>query len=242
MNEQGEPGRPQHASVELIWIPLGAGQQVVRLSGKLFEALAAAVGRRRRLDLYHSALVIETPDGSVVIEVAPVVDGRGSDRGVVAEGPVGVGFLGRFREFRYEVRCWRGGSIPDLAEATTRTLIEVESDVARRLVDRVASVPMPVWGRDALDVGEMWNSNSVTSWLLATSGLLTDAAAPPPGGREQGWDAGIRFAAARDATDPAAKATRSGARGGRPALRRRGRPGRSPRMPVGSRRRDRSGS
>jgi hypothetical protein len=200
----GEPSGAPDASVELIWIPLGAGQQVVRLSGRVFEALAAAAGRRRRLQLYHSALVIETPESSVVIEVAPVIDGRGSDRGVVAEGPVGVGFLGRFRVFRYEVRCWIDGSIPDLAEATTRTRLEVDAVVARGLVERVASVPMPVWGRDELAVGEMWNSNSVTSWLLATSGLLTDATAPPPGGRAPGWDAGIRFAASNRTTDSAA--------------------------------------
>lgn len=221
MDDQGEPGRRPDASVELIWIPLGAGQQVVRLSGTVFETLAALIGRRRRLDLYHSALVIETPDASVVIEMAPVIDGRGSDRGVVAEGPVGAGFLRRFRVFRYEVRCWNDGSIPDLVEATTRTRIEVEPEVAHRLVDRVASVPRPVWGRDELGMGEMWNSNSVTSWLLATSGLLTDATAPPPGGRAPGWDAGIRFAA-----EPALGPTPRSALGGRPAPRRRGRPDR----------------
>ena len=32
---------------------------------------------------------------------------------------------------------------------------------ARRLLDLVATVPTPVWGRDELDAGEMWNSNSV---------------------------------------------------------------------------------
>ena len=32
-------------------------------------------------------------------------------------------------------------------------------------------VPTPVWGRDELRAGEMWNSNSLISWLIARSGL-----------------------------------------------------------------------
>ena len=77
-------------AVNLLWIPLGAGQRVVRTSGKLFEALTAAAHRRQRCDLYHSALVITVPEGSYTIEMAPIPDFRGERRGVVAEGPVGV--------------------------------------------------------------------------------------------------------------------------------------------------------
>jgi len=50
---------------------------------------------------------------TTAVEMAPVWTTRG-DRGVVSEGPVGAAFLGRSRLFRYEVRCWHGGSIPDL--------------------------------------------------------------------------------------------------------------------------------
>ena len=49
------------AAVDLYWIPLGAGQHVVRLSGKLFEAIGARLQRRRPCDLYHSALVVVVP-------------------------------------------------------------------------------------------------------------------------------------------------------------------------------------
>ena len=42
---------------------------------------------------------------------------NGAERGVVAEGPVGSRWAGRLRIFRYEVRCWRGGIIPDVDEA-----------------------------------------------------------------------------------------------------------------------------
>lgn len=63
--------------------------------------------------------------------------------------------------------------------------------LARRLLDLVASVPALIWGRDELGTGEMWNSNSVISWLLTTGGLPADTFQPPAGGRAPGWEAGI---------------------------------------------------
>jgi hypothetical protein len=40
----------------------------------------------------------------------------------------------------------------------------------------------------------MWNSNSVIAWLLAASGLPTEAIRPPAGGRAPGWQAGLTVA------------------------------------------------
>ncbi len=51
----------------------------------------------------------------------------------------------------------------------------------------------------------MWNSNSMTAWLIAAAGLPTAALHPPPGGRAPGWNAGL--AVARRARPPAAVAT-----------------------------------
>jgi len=45
------------------------------------------------------------------------MDHRRTDRGAVGEGPVSLPWLGRSQLFRYEVRRWRGGEIPDAAEA-----------------------------------------------------------------------------------------------------------------------------
>jgi hypothetical protein len=56
-------------------------------------------------------------------------------------------------------------------------------------------VPTPVWGRDELETGDMWNSNSVTSWLISRSGMDGDAIHPPLGGRAPGWRAGLVVAA-----------------------------------------------
>ena len=41
----------------------------------------------------------------------------------------------------------------------------------------------------------MWNSNSVTAWLIARCGLDVAVIAPPPGGRAPGWHAGVVVAA-----------------------------------------------
>jgi len=184
------------AAVDLYWIPLGAGAHVVRISGKLFEAASALVDRRSRFDLYHSALVITSPEGHFVIEQAPVLDLHGERRGVVAEGPVGMRWLGRFRVFRYEIRRWRDGQIPDIDQAIGSPVrLTDDVEVAERILDLLPSIPTPVWGRDEFDTGEMWNSNSVVSWVLARSGAHVETIHPPAKGRAPGWDAGLAIAA-----------------------------------------------
>jgi hypothetical protein len=55
-------------------------------------------------------------------------------------------------------------------------------------------VPRPVWGRDELKAGEMWNSNSVIAWLIASAGLTTETLRPPPHGRAPGWLSGLAVA------------------------------------------------
>jgi hypothetical protein len=181
------------AAVDLYWIPLGAGEHIVRVSGKVFEKVSALVQRRRSYDLYHSALAVTVPEGRFVIEMAPIPDRHGQRRGVVAEGPVGTSWARRFRLFRYEIRRWLEGVIPDVDEAMAAVHVDVAG--ARRLLALVPSVPTPVWGRDELDAGEMWNSNSVTSWLLSRSGFDVAQIDLPYGGRAPGWDAGLVVAA-----------------------------------------------
>jgi hypothetical protein len=191
-------------TVELLWIPLGVGQHVVRISGRVFEALMARIQRRPRCALYHSALIVTVPSGRYVIEMTPVPDRRGDLRGVVAEGAVGSKWLGNLRVFRYEIRCWRDGTIPDAHYAATTTTLELTPEDAERILNLVPSVPTPVWGRNELDAGEMWNSNSVTSWVLHRGGVDTAELAAPNGGRAPGWDAGLVVAARHAAEGPTA--------------------------------------
>jgi hypothetical protein len=179
--------------IDLYWLPLGAGGRFVRLNGRVYEAIVASLERRRRFDLYHSALEVHVPEGRYVIETAwPIPDADPASRGVVVEGPVGSHRIARFRAFRYEVRRWRDGVIPDVLEAVASPQrLSDDPDAARRVLDVVGSVPALVWGRDELGPGEMWNSNSVISWLLARAGVPTERIRPPVGGRAPGWGAGI---------------------------------------------------
>jgi len=173
-------------------LPLGAGGHFVRLNGRVFEAAAARVARRPARDLYHSALEVRVATARFVIEQAPVRDDRGERRGVVAEGPVGIRWAGRFRIFRYEIRRWRDGRIPDVDEAVdSPRRLTVERSRAQRVLDLVPQVPTPVWGRDDLKTGDMWNSNSVIAWLIARSGIETESIHPPTAGRAPGWHAGL---------------------------------------------------
>ena len=126
-----------------------------------------------------------------MIEQAPVWR-EDEERGVVAEGAVGVRAFGRLPLFRYEVRRWREGLIPDIDEAVeSPQRLSDDPDCARRLLELVPEVPTPVWGRDELRAGEMWNSNSTISWLIARSGLDVESIELPRGGRAPGWEAGI---------------------------------------------------
>ena len=189
----------QSTGVDLYWLPLGAGGHSVRLNGLVFEAIMARLQHRGRADLYHSALQVHVPEGRFVIEQAPAW-GEGSRRGVVAEGAVGARALGRFRLFRYEIRCWREGAIPDIAEAVESPLrLSDELQHARRVLELTPNVPTAVWGRDELGTGEMWNSNSTISWLLARSGLDVESIPLPRDGRAPGWGAGIAVARATQA-------------------------------------------
>jgi len=194
------------ASVDLYWLPLGAGGHSVRLNGRIFEALAARFEKRPASDLYHSALAVSVPEETYVIEMAPIPDGNGALRGVVAEGQVGSRWARSLRVFRYENRCWPGGVIPDVEEAVdSPQRLTDDAILAQRVLDLVPKAPTPVWGRDELRAGEMWNSNSLISWLIGRSGIDLESVQLPAGGRAPGWDAGVvvarRLAAAAGSAD-----------------------------------------
>ena len=95
------------------------------------------------------------------------------------------------------------GVIPDIDEAVESPhRLSDDADCARRLLELVPEVPTPVWGRDELRAGEMWNSNSTISWLIARSGIDVESIPLPHRGRAPGWHAGI-VVARRQPTDAA---------------------------------------
>jgi hypothetical protein len=188
---------PAQDAVDLYWMPLGAGRTTgcVRTNGRVYEALSAACQRRARQDLYHAALVVHLDGERYAIEMGPVWGNAEPDRGVVREGPVGHRLLGRSRLFRYEVRCWPGGVIPDAADAVSSPQrLSGDAASAKAVLTAAAEFPAATWGRDELGTGEMWNSNSLISWLLARSGHDMTSLRPPEGGRAPGWDAGLEVA------------------------------------------------
>lgn len=183
------------AWVDLYWLPLGAGGRFVRANGRVYERWTSWREHRPPADLFHSGLMVHTGGVSYAVEMGPVWNVHDDGRGVVCEGPVGSTRLGRFRAFRYEVRCWPGGRIPDVAKAVDSPVRTTEDPAAVvRVLEVLELVPPLVWGRDELATGEMWNSNSVVAWALARTGHDMDAIRPPSGGRAPGWDAGLVLA------------------------------------------------
>jgi hypothetical protein len=198
------------SSVGLYWIPLGAGGHSVRFNGLVFEAMAAVREQRPRCDLYHAALVVLLDGERYTIELAPARAGDRGSRGVVCTGAVGSRYLGWLRLFRYEIRCWRGGSIPDLDHAVgDPQRLAVDRGSALSILHNAPLVPTATWGRDELHAGEMWNSNSAIAWLIAQSGIPTDTIHPPYGGRAPGWHAGLTVASRVSYATPTPRAPRA---------------------------------
>lgn len=184
------------AAAVLWWIPVGAGGHVVVHTSRWWELARARLVHRPAQALFHAALEVTVDGARFVVEMAPAWGGvRGVDRGVVRTGPVGLRLLGRSRLFRYEVRCWRDGLIPDRRWAVGGpTVITHNPSTARALLHQTRRVPALTWGRTVEQTGDMWNSNSLVSWLLVTAGIETTDLHPPPGGLAPGWEAGLAVA------------------------------------------------
>jgi hypothetical protein len=201
MHERSRPPDPfagPRSGIDLYWLPLGAGGRFVAWNGRRYEAIVARREGRAPAPLYHTALEVRVPGGRFVVENAwPIPDAAGASRGAVVEGPVGWPVLGRLRIFRYEIRRWPDGRIPDVrfAVASPERLSD-DPEQARRLLEEVEAVPARIWGRTEPLSGDMWNSNSVVAWLLTRAGIAAEELRPPSGGRAPGWRAGIAVAEA----------------------------------------------
>jgi len=144
--------------------------------------------------LLHSALKLGTGEGeTITVELTP--EFIGGPAPPVVTGPVGIGWAGRFRLFRYQLRCLEVEALPDEDWAVAEPiLLSREPGAARRILELAPSIPRYTWGRRVAGTGEMWTSDSVISWLLVRAGIDPGPAAPPAGGRAPGWFAGIAIA------------------------------------------------
>jgi hypothetical protein len=187
------PPAALEASVELYWLPLGAGGWFVRLNGRIYEAIHAFLERRRPLDLYHSALQVRLPEGRFVIEnswpvpdAEPAARGGGRPRprweppaGALARVPLrGPSLAGRHHCGR------RGGG--------------GKSAAPERRPTGGASPPRPRWRAAQPGVGPRRARNGrdvelELGYFMAARprGLPTDTICPPAGGRAPGWAAGL---------------------------------------------------
>ncbi len=189
--------RVSRNSVDLLWLPLGVGGRtpLVRWSGRAYEQLTARRNRRAPQQLFHAGLEVLSDGVRYTVEMTPAWGVPDADRGVAVSGPVLLATLGRSRFFRYEVRRWRDGVIPDRRHAVESPIrVSADADRAAGLLAAVPRCPALIWGRDELGVGDMWNSNSIIAWLLATSGHDLREVRPPQGGRAPGWAAGLHAA------------------------------------------------
>ena len=122
-----------------------------------------------------------------MIEQAPA-----AARGVVAVAPVGRRLPATPRVFRYEVRCWRGGTIPDIAEAIESSRRWTTDPALARRVSTLGSHGRP-GPRRAWRGGDV-NSDAIVAWLLGTAWLPAASIDPSAGGRVPGWNAGLVIA------------------------------------------------
>ena len=187
------------SAVDLLWLPLGAGDTsgLVRWSGRAFEALSARREHRRPCQLVHSALEVHLGGHTYAVEMTPAWGlPKDVDRGIAVTGPVGLTGLDRLRLFRYEVHGWKDGAVPDADEAIGEPCrVSDDWEQARSVLRLLPDFPPATWGRDGQATGDMWNSNSLTSWLLARSGHDLDHVRLPAHVRAPGWTAGLVVAA-----------------------------------------------
>ncbi len=180
---------------DLYWLPVGAGtSRFQQASLRAWEAFEAARTRRPRMRLVHSALKLSHDGDPYTLELTPAF--LGEQPPPLATGPVGLRAAGRFRLFRYQLRCLPAATLPDEQWAVGDPVrLTGECASVRQILALGPGVPRHTWGRRPRGAGDMWTSDSVISWLLVQAGLDVSRAAPPPGTRAPGWSAGIEVAA-----------------------------------------------
>lgn len=193
-----QPDNSHRPGIMLWWLPVGAGAptRLSQIGSGWWERIQARRGQREPQQLFHAALEVFTTDGRFIIEMAPEwSDPHIQVRGVIARGPVVFRFLGRSKLFRYEVRCWADGELSDREWAVGGPVTVSQDDAeANTLLNCIDDVPLLTWGRVVDPTEDMWNSNSVVSWLLVMTGIDASGLVPPAGGRAPGWAAGIAVA------------------------------------------------
>jgi hypothetical protein len=105
---------------------------------------------------------------------------------------VGVKLAGRLRLFRYQVCILDEVRLPDQEWAVQPpNRLTEDTETVARVLTQSRLAPAYTWGRRRRGHPEMWTSDSVASWILATAGIDIAELGPPAGTRAPGWMAGI---------------------------------------------------
>lgn len=181
------------AFIDLYWMPVGAGTHLQRASLALYEAARAAVARRPRMALVHSALKLGRQGQLFTLELMPLE--RGQPEAPLMTGPVGARLAGRLRLFTYQLRLREDDRLPDEQyRVQPPERVACEKAAVDRLLELGPALPVYTWGRRVPGTSEMWTSDSAVSWLLIKSGIDAASIALPPKSRAPGWRAGIEVA------------------------------------------------
>lgn len=189
--------------VDLYWLPVGAGtmSRVRAVSLGCWEAVAAALSRRPRAKLVHSALKLRPADGITrTVEMTPVFQGEAVAPAMT--GPVGFRWAGRSRFFRYQLTVQPIDALPDEAWTVVSARLTADGNAAERVLALAPGVPAYTWGRRARGTSEMWTSDSAIAWILVRAGIDLDGVTPPAGSRAPGWYAGIQVASRKSRPRP----------------------------------------
>lgn len=181
-------------SVDLYWIPVGAGTRFQKFSLAVYEGIASRLARRESATLLHAALKLQTDGRTYTLETMPSPPGPNVAHEVT--GPVGVRFADRLRLFRYQVCVRETGALPDEEWAVVPALRVGDGRTAAHLLSLAKEVPAYTWGRRRKGQPEMWTSDSCVAWLLLQAGIDAGEIAVPAGCRAPGWFAGIAEARA----------------------------------------------
>jgi hypothetical protein len=113
----------ERAAAEAIWVPTSL---LPRFGAAWSAPGPTEISVTFGIDDHHVklGLSLSTHKADFIVETAwPSPEADTDSRGVAVEGPVLSRRLARLRPFRYEMRCWQDGVIPDIghAEASPQT-------------------------------------------------------------------------------------------------------------------------
>lgn len=177
-------------TLDLYWLPVGAGTHFQRASLAVYESFAAALARRPRSILCHAALKGNVGERPFTIELTPVPAVQ--DVRPAMAGAVGSSLAARLRIFRYQLVCRESDALPDEQWRIGHPQrLSSDATAIQHLLALARTVPAHTWGRRVRGTSEMWTSNSAVSWLLLKAAIPLEGVAIPDGATAPGWQAGI---------------------------------------------------